>query len=42
MLSSKDFKNILKIEMVNDNIYSWKVSFNITNYEIPKELKEQF
>lgn len=42
MLSSKDFKEMLKIEMVKDNIYTWKLSFDITNYEVSKELKDDF
>lgn len=39
MLMSKDFKDILKIDMVKDNIYIWKLVFNVTKYEISKELR---
>ncbi len=42
MVQSQDFKDILKIDMVKDNIYLWKLSFDVSKYEISKELKEDF
>jgi hypothetical protein len=42
MLSSKDFKDVVKIEMVKDSLYTWKICFNLTNYEISKELRQDF
>ena len=42
MVQSQDFKDILKIDMVKDNIYLWRLSFDVSKYEISKELKEDF
>ena len=33
---------MLKIDMVGDNIYTWKVTFDLSKYEISNELKEDF
>jgi hypothetical protein len=42
MLKSSEFKDKLKIEFYKNNMYIWKVSFDIMNYEISKELKQDF
>lgn len=42
MLTSVDFKDICTIEFVKDNLYNWKAVFDITKYEISKELREDF
>lgn len=39
MMKSSEFKDKLKIEFFKNNMYVWKVSFDILNYEISKELK---
>jgi ubiquitin-conjugating enzyme E2 Q len=42
MLQSQDFKEILQMEMIKDNTYVWKLVFDVSKYEISKELKEDF
>jgi hypothetical protein len=42
MVSAKDFKNLMKIEIPNDNFYTWRIAFDLSKYEISKELKEDF
>ena len=42
LLSSKDFKDIMKIDFVKDNLYLWRVTFDITKYELSKELRTDF
>ena len=42
MVQSQDFKDILQMEMIKDSIYVWKLVFNVSKYEISKELKEDF
>jgi ubiquitin-conjugating enzyme E2 Q len=42
MLTSTDFKDILNIDFVKDNMFTWRVTFDITKYEIHKDLKEDF
>jgi hypothetical protein len=42
MLKSTEFKDKLKIEFFKNNMYIWKVSFDIIDYEISKELRQDF
>ena len=42
MLSSLEFKDKVSVDMFKDNMYIWKVSFDLINYEISKQLKEDF
>ena len=40
LITAQDFKDIMTIAFVKDNIYTWKVVFDLKNYETYKELKE--
>lgn len=42
MLTSTDFKEICTIDFVKENMYQWKAVFNITKYEISKDLRGDF
>lgn len=42
MLQSKDFKGLMKIDVPGDNFYTWKITFDLSKYEISKELKADF
>jgi hypothetical protein len=39
LIRSSDFKNIITIDMKNDNMYNWTITFDITKYEISNDLK---
>lgn len=41
-MKSSEFKEKIKIEFFKNNMYIWKVSFDIANYEISNELKNDF
>ena len=42
LLASSEFKQKLQIDFFKDNMYVWKVRFDLQNYEISKTLKEDF
>jgi len=42
LMKSTEFKDKLKIEFYKNNMYIWKVCFDILNYEISKDLKQDF
>ena len=42
LIKSSDFKSIIAIDMKNDNLYNWIVTFDITKYEIGNELKADY
>ena len=41
-MKSSEFKDKLNIEFFKNNMYIWKVSFDILSYEISNELKQDF
>ena len=41
-MSSDEFKEKVNIEFHKDNMYIWKVQFDIMLYEISKQLKDDF
>lgn len=41
-MKSSEFKNKIKIEFVSNNMYVWRVSFDLLNYEVSGNLKKDF
>jgi hypothetical protein len=41
-MGSDEFKGIVQCEFYRDNIYVWKVYFDILKYEVSKSLKADF
>lgn len=42
MMKSTEFKDKVKIDFHQNNMYAWKVIFDITKYEVSKELAKDF
>lgn len=42
LLSSHDFKEIVNVKFIKDNVYQWLVIFDIAKYEIYDKLKDDF
>lgn len=42
LLASSEFKDRVSVEFFKDNMYVWKVKFDILNYEISTNLKADF
>lgn len=42
LLQSDEFKDKLAIDFFKDNMYVWRVKFDLIKYEISKHLKEDF
>ena len=42
LLNSSEFKEKMEIQFTGDNMYVWRVRFDIQRYEISKELKSDF
>lgn len=42
LLNSGEFKDKMEIEFAGDNMYVWRVRFDLQRYEISKELKADF
>lgn len=42
LMKSSDFKNIMTIDMKNDNLYNWTVIFDLSKYETSPDLKKDF
>lgn len=41
-MKSQEFKEKIKIEFFKNNMYIWKVSIDLVNYEVSNELKNDF
>ena len=42
LLASSEFKGKVNVEFFKDNMYVWRVKFDLSQYEISKELKQDF
>lgn len=42
LLQSEEFKDKVAIDFFKDNMYVWRVKFDLIKYEISKQLKEDF
>lgn len=42
LMASSEFKEKLTIDFFKDNMYIWKVKFDLTQYEIGGDLKNDF
>lgn len=42
LMKSSEFKEKLRIEFFKNNMYVWKVYFDLLNYEVSNELKKDF
>lgn len=42
LMKSSEFKDKIKVEFFKNNMYIWKVSFDIVHYEVSNELKSDF
>lgn len=40
--SSEEFKDMLKVDFFKDNMYVWRVKFDLNKYEISKQLRADF
>lgn len=41
-MKSSEFKDKLKVEFFKNNMYIWKVSFDLIKYEVSNDLKNDF
>ncbi len=42
LLASSEFKDKVSVEFYKDNMYVWRVKFDLTKYEISQDLKNDF
>ena len=42
LLASSEFKDKVSVDFFKDNMYIWRVKFDLHNYEISKNLKNDF
>lgn len=42
LLASSEFKEKLAVEFIKDNMYIWRIKFNLQSYDFSKNLKEDF
>ena len=42
LLASTEFKEMMTVDFLKDNMYVWRVKFDLQKYEISKSLKTDF